>query len=1092
MLHRAVRAVDARAVVARAASIDERLARAPLDAAQTDRELGARRLQEWREVLVRGDRAQFLRRLRWDGLDEQRLLCVLGAVDLPADEPLPGWATLLAEACELAAASDAAWLRDTRAHAAAPLPFEELLAPFVLVARRRLRERAGTAHELLDAAAHRAIEEDLFATLALYAGQTLFLEFSIAHRRATSPLARLLAEDGDGRALYEGFVDQMLHDGLAGLFAEYGVLARQMATVTLCWVDAQAELLERLAQDWTALADAFAPGGTLRRVVAVGTGLSDPHRGRRSVLALTFDEGTRVVYKPKDLGIEQSFQELLAWLARRDRTLDARLLRVLARDGYGWVEHVEHRPCADREQAARYFRRAGSLLCVVYLLEGVDCHRGNLVADGEYPVLVDCEALLQPRQRLDDMADAVLARYMAYEQMSQSVLRSGLLPAWQIRDDGRRQHAYDVSALGGVHVDAEELQRPVWTAVNTDRMQLTLTAVKTPVKSTGAVLEGRYLALEDWTGPTIEGFTRTYRLLMRHRDALLADDGPLVAMARQPVRFIYRDTQVYTALCQKLMAPEFQRDGVRRSIQLDLLCRVMIPQETQLDERPEAPSWWPVAAAERRMMQLEDVPYYQARPTENVLVLAPGEELSGLFQGPSWALVVARVRGMDETDLARQVGYIAGSAYSRVARPAGPRPVTRTDAPDTRGEPGQAPAAQSFTAAALAIAEEIARRAIRSERSATWIGPQFMYRAERYQLQPLNNDLYTGAGGVLLFLAACARVTGDQSLRRLALAAAAPLRDDVENAGDLLARAMGIGGAMGLGSLVYAFTTTARLLDDPSMLDAARRAAALITDERIAADVSFDVFEGAAGALLGLLALHRATGDPAPLERALACGRHLLAGATREPGGRRAWVTLDDRRLGGFSHGAAGIACALLRLCATSPSEPFLALAREAIEYEDSLFDAQAGNWLDLRADPAERLYTASWCHGAPGIALGRLGGLPVLDDARVREDVEAAVRTMAGLALHDVDHVCCGNLGIDDILLTASQRLARPELAALARRRTEQVVARARETGAFALDPLLSHQVYCPNFFQGTAGIGYTLLRHDHPEELPSVLLFE
>jgi lantibiotic modifying enzyme len=53
------------------------------------------------------------------------------------------------------------------------------------------------------------------------------------------------------------------------------------------------------------------------------------------------------------------------------------------------------------------------------------------------------------------------------------------------------------------------------------------------------------------------------------------------------------------------------------------------------------------------------------------------------------------------------------------------------------------------------------------------------------------------------------------------------------------------------------------------------------------------------------------------------------------------------------------------------------------------------------------------------------------------------------------------------------------------------QIVARAEDSGTFALHPLLPKGVYSPGFFQGTAGIGYELLRIAHPDMLPSVLLW-
>ena len=76
--------------------------------------------------------------------------------------------------------------------------------------------------------------------------------------------------------------------------------------------------------------------------------------------------------------------------------------------------------------------------------------------------------------------------------------------------------------------------------------------------------------------------------------------------------------------------------------------------------------------------------------------------------------------------------------------------------------------------------------------------------------------------------------------------------------------------------------------------------------------------------------------------------------------------------------------------------------------------------------------------------------------------------------------------------MLAAGLRLSRPDLIEAAGMRAAQVVARAEQTGGFPLHPLLPRSVYQPGFFQGTAGIGYALLRLAYPALLPSVLLWE
>jgi lantibiotic modifying enzyme len=55
------------------------------------------------------------------------------------------------------------------------------------------------------------------------------------------------------------------------------------------------------------------------------------------------------------------------------------------------VEVVEYLPCQNQEEIKRYYQRAGQLLCLLYVLGANDCHNENLIACGEYPVLVDLE-----------------------------------------------------------------------------------------------------------------------------------------------------------------------------------------------------------------------------------------------------------------------------------------------------------------------------------------------------------------------------------------------------------------------------------------------------------------------------------------------------------------------------------------------------------------------------------------------------------------------------------------------------------------------------------------------------------------------------
>ena len=271
---------------------------------------------------------------------------------------------------------------------------------------------------------------------------------------------------------------------------------------------------------------------------------------------------------------------------------------------------------------------------------------------------------------------------------------------------------------------------------------------------------------------------------------------------------------------------------------------------------------------------------------------------------------------------------------------------------------------------------------------------------------------------------------------------------------------------------------------------------ALTFADLIAGDRQLDVLGGASGAILGLLTLHRATNDPHFLDRAATCGKHLLNQRVPSGFGFRAWPMVEDGKLHtGFSHGAAGIAFSLLRLHEMTGDADFLGAAREGIAFEECVFSTAEGNWpvtpSSVHAD-GESQFLTSWCYGAPGIGLARLGGLSMLDTAEVRHDIDIALQTTQQVGLEGADHLCCGNLGRLELLLAAGRRLDRQDLLQQANELAAGVVHRARCRGRFQLFDGLPDGLTHPGFFQGTAGIGYELLRLAYPERLPSVLLWE
>ena len=388
--------------------------------------------------------------------------------------------------------------------------------------------------------------------------------------------------------------------------------------------------------------------------------------------------------------------------------------------------------------------------------------------------------------------------------------------------------------------------------------------------------------------------------------------------------------------------------------------------------------------------------------------------------------------------------------------------------------------------------------------SVVWLAPVATVAGGRPVL--LGPHLYDGSCGVALFLAAHHRVSGAAADREVALAAVLPLRRklrqlcaDPERSAALR---LGVGGLVGVGSFVYALAHLAVWLDDAELLADAAACLPLFDAARIAADERFDVMSGCAGGVLALLALERLAalaGEAATAEAALvaatACAARLLDARVSWRGGPRAWPGPEGRPpLSGFAHGAAGIAYALLRLYQRSGADAHRRAAVEALAFERNLYLPQDDGWLDPRFDrPVEQ---SAWCHGTPGIALGRVGSLDVCDDDETQEELERLLRSTASLPMMRRDHLCCGNACRVEVLHAAALALGRDELAAAAGRLAAAMLERAQASGGFVVespaDSAAAADLFSPSLFLGAAGVGYTFLRLAHPEALPCLLLME
>jgi type 2 lantibiotic biosynthesis protein LanM len=983
---------------------------------------------------------------------QERVRPNLGDSADPAAFPEPDWLVLLRRAYDYGGSSPTV----------TPVGSSGLLEPLVRCAVRDAVALA--AAETDPGAATRTIE--LFSAaladrLREAVTPAFLLELNIARLEG-----RLAGATPEQR--YRAFSASLADPASAeGFFSTYPVLARLTATMVAGWSVAAAELAVRLENDQPLL-ERDLVGTELGALVGMEGGRGDAHNGGRAVSILVFAHGHRVVYKPRSLGVDVQFQRLLDWLSDAAPHIDLRRLRVLDRGDYGWTEFVAQRPVTDRAGAARYYRRTGYLLGLMYALRADDLHYENLIAAGEHPVVVDLETLFAPTPRA--VVEDPRARFWA--QVGPSVLATGLLPNPVFGSDERS--GVDVSGLGGRPGQIGARSWPALVGAGTDSAHREWTLQPLTGAENEVVLDGVALRAREFADEIVAGFTETLGVLASRRQQWCADDGVLAGFGSTQIRLIARPTMQYAVTMQVLWHPDHLYDAAD------------LPKVT---ERLYPGPWGtgtPRALVDSEVEQLlrGDVPYFLARPDSTDLWSPDGSHQAGVLAAAPLAQARERVEKLDGARHMRETWTIRSALFL----------------PELNGEPLRfpthelpdraAPDPRDLLDAAAAIGDRLLDLAIGAAGELRWQTVSSV-AGRNWAVRDTDPDLYEGAAGVALFLGYLGVLTGRSrylDAARVATETALSRADDLDR--------RGMGAFTGLAGLAYladhaaGWALSGDFRSRAGVL--ARRAFERATD---ADDPATDVIGGLAGLVMCLLAVRRNAPAAIPLDWAASAGDMLLRSARPLHGGL-GWPRGAAAALTGFAHGSAGIAVALAALGVATGDAGYLDAAEAAARFERHWFSPRVRNWPDLRAipeleelaDPADgRVYLNTWCHGAPGIGLGRASLLMAgcLDDD-LRTDLVRAVESTLARGFGGSHSLCHGDLGNLETLLAAAGVLVDPDLHASILERRAAVFNSVLD-GPVCGTP---HGLEVPGLMTGLAGIGYGLLRAVDPSRVPNVLL--
>jgi len=1048
------------------------------------------RLDRWRQQRP-FDRPEILeRRLRLDALTEAEFTSLLAeSSDGPSaivDAP-PSWVAAIGRAQAHGNAASATGDSGVEDTAGAELA-RAFVGPFVIAGLTALFERARRIREAHPDApfdpehATRLFEPALWAQLVNKSVKVGILELNVARVQG-----RLAGDTPEAR--YADFARLLRTTDLRQrILEEYPVLARLIVTTSGYWEEFAAEFLQHLSRDAGRLSAELAGGEHLGQLTELTAGAGDTHRHGRSVLIAAFSSGKCIVYKPRSLAVDLCFSELVAWANERGQSPPLHAVRTVSSETHGWAEFAAQEPCTTPDEVTRFYERFGSYLALLHALEATDFHYENVIASGEHPMLIDLEALCHPRSVTPPPIDD--PEWIGWSALQHSVLRAGVLP---FRAFGNRESSgLDMSAVGGGGVQRTPNRFPVVVGAGTDEMRLVRDFVDLPASNNRPALGNEIIDPTHHVDRILAGFTSTYRLLLRHRDELLADGGPIRRFAAAPIRVVLRPTRQYALILLESYHPDVLRDALDRDRLLDRLW-VAVPS------RPELES---VVAYEHADLVAGDVPLFTSRPDSRDLLTTHGACIADFFEQSGLDAALARVTSLSEDDLVRQQWVVraslVGLAPGRHVAVSGSAPAPRA-VPNATSAP---PSRDACIGAAERIAGRISALALRQSSRLSWLGLTLAQERD-WVIQPIGSDLYGGTLGVALFLAYLADITGNREHEQLSrdvleqvTTRARLLLDPEQSSGALTPGAIGAFGS--LGGAIYTLSHVGVLWQDHALLDFADAVAARVREEA-AVDRELDIITGVAGLIFALAALHRAR-PGAAVHDVMRVSVQRLLDSTHPIESGLAWKSSLDHTqpLTGFSHGASGIAAALFTAGAILNDPRCAAVAHAALRYERDTFDPDRQNWPDYRildraAPPGPPAMMWSWCHGAPGVGLARLITLQhdaTSDLARAsRTELETALSSTVSAGFGSNDSLCHGDLGNLELFLRARELGTRgpweSRLAFESSRLVERIARGDWRCG-------IPGGVETPGLMMGLAGIGYGLLRIGATQQVPSLLSLE
>ena len=897
-----------------------------------------------------------------------------------------------------------------------------------------------------------------FSLVKRAGGTTLHSAAEIAIRALLDLLyhhqEELVGETPEAR--YNDFVQRFVENRLDELFpsgSELRILIEQKFSSNY---RAIRELLERFKHDCTEISTQF--GLPFRSIESFSMGQGDTHNDGRAVCVVSINDNEKIVYKPHSLQNDIIWARILHWFSSKaELKTDMRHMKVIERGDYGWQSYVHAEPCEGKEQVTRYMYRIGALLFISYVTGFNDLHLENIIACGEYPIVIDTETLFSNRssfEKIDQDNASPLSKVL-----NNSVFSTLLLPTDFLRGGETAQRIDTSGLLGGL----EQRKPKALHLINLGRDDISFDdgEIDEIAADEGvARFEGERLNPADYIEDIIKGFQDAYHCALKNRESFceLLNEA---CFSKGVFRQLMRDTELYHRYLQASYHPAYAKDRATR----EMVYRRLKGKGGYLNLNHQR-----LVNSEVEQLLNNDIPCFFTG--YDCLDLFPpyGESIPGFFAMTAHEQTTEKLRSLSEKDKWLQSYFIRCAMIKDPFRPEEGNCTAIMDplpADLTRQEQIKAVSEQVYRI------REQSRISDTTGRTLGYINVDHHELNGRFKTE--DHGLYEGSGAALFYLQMY-RIYGEEyldSAKRMvehSLSGLLAGSDALEH----------IGLFTGAGSYLYLCLQAYRVFREESYLDRMNGLCEKMLASALPMEEETDVIAGYSGNIIFCLNAYHSDPTLVNLRNlAIRYGKSLFEACQKD----------RIRFQNGFSHGYAGSSLALFMLAKETGCREYYDAAAELLKRERTLYVPETNQWIDVRFQTPG---LENWCYGAGGILVARMLSLNYVEPAEksaLEEEISRCLDILLEKTSVSMPTILChGIAGNLDILLWYLQQREDEWVRAFVNEQTDQMLQQMITRGVVTES---APGILDISFMTGISGMSYYLLRCLDPS-IPCVLALE